>query len=58
MSKLGKWEMRLDRQVGGQVMLDPPAMSEVPSQRCYDNNSGEKKMDFSVSGAETTGLSN
>ena len=25
-SKLGKWEeMRLDRQVGGQVMLDPPS---------------------------------
>lgn len=31
---------------------------EVPLQRCYDNNSGGKKMDFSVSCAVTIGLSN
>ena len=59
-SKLGKWEERmLERQVGGQVMLDPS--SHVKRYHCRGAMTtihGKKKMDFSVSGAETTGLSN
>lgn len=59
LNELGKWEeMRLERHVGGQVMLDPS--SHVKRYHCrgaMTTIQREKKMDFSVS-AETIGLSN